>query len=92
MSIKLLTGVKRWDYTSRNGTRYRGMSIYYHDTLSPRDGVIVKGTCSGYLSIPLDTPLEAKMLAADYSEAFEADVIFDLIPGEREPIVSDIEF
>lgn len=93
MSKQVITGMREYDFKDEStGRQVSGMSVYYQEPLSSNNGQAAAGYASGKLSIMKGSPLYQRMLGADYSKPFTVDVIFDIVPGNRRPVLADIRW
>ena len=92
MSVQTITGIREYDFTDDSGRQVTGLSVYYAKELNTENGLTGKGFTVGKLAVKQGTALYKKMLNADYSKPFEADVKFDILPGSSKPVLEDILF
>lgn len=92
MSVQTITGMREYNFKDEvTGREVSGMSVYYKEPLETKDGFYAAGFTIGKLSVKPGTKLYEKMLNADYSEPFEAEVTFDILPGSKKPALANIE-
>lgn len=92
MSKQIITGIRELNFKDDEGHTVEGMTVYYISPLSDsEDGTIARGYTVGKLFVRPRTELYRRMLNVDYSKPFEAECMFDLIPGSKRPVLMDIK-
>ena len=94
MAKVTITGIRTYDFADKeNNRQVQGMSVYYKVDLEPRNGNSAKGFNTEKLDVKSGTELYAKMLNAPVDKApISAEVKYDIVPGSKRPVLTDIQF
>ena len=86
-----VVGCRPYDFKDdQTGRQVAGLSVYY--TAPDAGDSTLHGEIAAKLSVKLGTELYDRMLSADYSEPFLAETVFDMNPGSKKAVLSDIQF
>ena len=92
MAKVVVTGIRRVSFTDDNKREVKGTSVFYRVKLEPHDDLHASGYFTDKVWINDGTDLEKHMLGANYDKPFEADLLYDIIPGRKRPVLIDIRF
>ena len=86
-----VTGIRKVDFKDDQGRQVQGSSLYYLTDLSPANGLFAQGYYTNKEWLKGGSQLEAQMLALNYDVPFDAEFIYDVLPGSKRPVLAEVK-